>query len=68
MVSPSQRRAVVACARTAYQLGERRACRALAVHRAMVRYTSVKPHDAPVRQRLHEIAKDGRASAQSVCM
>jgi putative transposase len=58
MVSPSQCRAVVAWARAAFQLGERRACRALAVHRAMVRYESVKPDDAPVRRRLHEIAKD----------
>jgi putative transposase len=58
MVSPSQRRAVVAWAKTTYQLGERRACRALVIHRAMVRYESVKPDDAPVRRRLHEIAKD----------
>ena len=36
-VSPSQRRAVVAWARVAYPLGERRAGRALRVHRAMVR-------------------------------
>jgi putative transposase len=57
MVSPSQRRAVVAWARTAYRVGERRACRALAVHRAMIRYESVKPDDAPVRRRLHELAK-----------
>ncbi|HEY4305343.1 MAG TPA: hypothetical protein VGM82_12785 [Gemmatimonadaceae bacterium] len=42
-MSPGQRRAVVAWAKTAYQLGERRACRALVVHRAMVRYESVKP-------------------------
>ena len=58
MVSPSQRRAVVAWARAGYQLGERRACRALDLHRAMVRYESVKPDNAPVRRRLHEIAKD----------
>lgn len=58
MVSPSQRRAVVAWAETAYQIGERRACRALAIHRAMIRYESVKPDDTPVRRRLHELAKD----------
>jgi putative transposase len=45
-VGSSQRRAVVAWARTAYQVGERRACRALAMHRAMIRYESVKPDDA----------------------
>jgi putative transposase len=40
------------------RIGARRACRALAVHRAMIRYESVKPDDAPVRRRLHELAKD----------
>lgn len=58
MVSPSQRRAVVAWAQQAYQVSERRACRGLVIHRAMIRYQSVKPDDAPVRQRLHELAKD----------
>lgn len=58
MVSPSQRRAVVAWAQQAYQVSERRACRGFAIHRAMIRYRSVKPDDAPVRQRLRELAKD----------
>ena len=58
MVSPSQRRAVVAWAQQAYQVSERRACRGFAIHRAMIRYRSVKPDDAPVRRRLHELAKD----------
>lgn len=58
MVSPSQRRAVVGWAQDAYRMSERRACRALVVHRAMVRYQSVKPDDAPVRRRLHELARD----------
>jgi putative transposase len=58
MVSPSQRRAVVAWAQQAYQVSERRACRGFAIHRAMIRYRSVNPDDAPVRQRLRELAKD----------
>ena len=58
MVSPSERRAVVGWAREAYRVSERRACRALAVHRAIVRYRSVKPDDAPVRRRLHELSRD----------
>jgi transposase InsO family protein len=58
MVSPSQRRAVLAWAQHAYQVSERRACRGLAIHRAMIRYRSVKADDAPVRRRLHELAKD----------
>ena len=58
MVSPSQRRAVLAWAQQAYQVSERRACRGFAVHRAMIRYRSVKPDYAPVRRRLLELAKD----------
>jgi len=58
MVSPVQRRAVVDWAQEAYRVSERRACHALGVHRAMVRYQSVKPDDAPVRRRLHELARD----------
>ena len=58
MVSPSQRRAVLAWAQQAYQVSERRACRGFAIHRAMIRDRSVKPDDAPVRRRLQELAKD----------
>lgn len=58
MVSPAQRRAVVSWAQDAYRVSERRACHALRVHRALVRYQSVKPDDAPVRRRLHELARD----------
>jgi putative transposase len=56
MVSPVQRRAVVAWARDAYRVTERRACRALQIPRSVVRYRSVKPNDSPVRRRLHELA------------
>lgn len=58
MMSPSQRRAVLAWAQQAYQVSERRACRGFAIHRAMIRYRSVKPDDASLRRRLHELAKD----------
>lgn len=58
MVTPAQRRAVVGWAQEAYRVSERRACHALRVHRALVRYQSVKPDDAPVRRRLHELARD----------
>lgn len=57
MVSPRQRRATVAWAEAAYQLTERRACRALVINRALIRYRSVKPDDAVLRRRLHELAK-----------
>lgn len=58
MVSPAQRRAAVRGAQAAFQVSERRACRGLVIHRAMIRYQSVTPDDAPVRRRLHELAKD----------
>ncbi len=58
MVSPSQRRAIVSWAQIAYRVSERRACRGFGIHRAMIRYCSVKPDDAPVRRRLHELARD----------
>lgn len=51
LVSPSQRRAVLAWAQQASQVSERRACRGFAIHRAMIRYRSVKPDDARRRRR-----------------
>jgi putative transposase len=51
MVSPVQRRAVVAWAQQTYRVSERRAC--LPVSRSVVPYESVKPTEAPVRHRLH---------------
>lgn len=53
MVSPAQRRAVVAWAETSYRVSQHRACQAVGVHRSLVRYWSVKASDAPLRQRLH---------------
>jgi putative transposase len=56
MVSPAQRRAVVAWATNTYRVAERRACRALMIQRSSVRYQSVKPPDTAIRRRLHELA------------
>jgi putative transposase len=56
MVGPKPRRAVVAWAQETYRVSERRACRGLWVHRALVRDHSVKPDDAPLRGRLRELA------------
>lgn len=41
---------------TAYQLPERRACRAVGVARSSARYRSVRPSQEPLRRRLHELA------------
>lgn len=51
-----QRRAAVGWAREAYRLSARRACRVLGVSRRLVWYRSVRPDDAPLRRRLHELA------------
>jgi len=56
MVTPTQRREVVAWAQAAYGLAERQACRAVGVHRSLVRYRSVKPSQEPLRRRLRELA------------
>ena len=58
MVSPAQRRAVVDGAQQRFRVSQRSACHALVVHRSLITYRSVKPDDAPVRRRLHELAKD----------
>jgi putative transposase len=56
MVRPAQRREVVVWARSAYQLSERKACRAIGVSASFVRYRSRRPDQAPLRRRLRELA------------
>jgi putative transposase len=56
MVRPAARRALVHWAREAYQLSERRACRAVGVYRALLRYRSRRPSQQPLRARLRELA------------
>jgi putative transposase len=56
MVRPVQRRAVVAWAREAYRLSERRACRAVGIDRSFVRYRSIRPPQEALRKRLKELA------------
>lgn len=52
----SQCRLVVGWAREAYQISERRACRALPASRSSMRYQSRKPSREPLRRRLRELA------------
>jgi putative transposase len=56
VVSPALRRQLVAWTRQAYQLAERRACRALGEARSTVRYRSRKPDQGPLRARIRELA------------
>jgi len=48
----------VAWAERSYQLSQRRACRALAVSRASVRYIGIRPPQMALRQRIREITAD----------
>jgi putative transposase len=56
MVTPAERREAVAHLRTSFEVSERRACAALGVDRASVRYCSRRPDDAAVRARLRDLA------------
>lgn len=55
-MSPAQRRAGVRCAEQAYQVSERRTCRALGAARSSVRYRSVAPPREALRARIRELA------------
>ena len=55
MVTPAQRRAVVADVCTRRPLSLSQACRYVGVHRALVRYRSRRPPDTPLRARLAEL-------------
>ncbi len=56
-MTPALRRELVAWAQDAYQLPERRACRATGVARSSVQYRSRRPPQAPLRDRLRELAR-----------
>jgi hypothetical protein len=47
---------MVAWTEASWQVSQRRACRALGACRSTVRYVSVRPSQAPLRQRMHELA------------
>ena len=55
-MTPALRRELVAWAQEASQLTERRACRATGVARSTVTYRSRRPSQAPLRDRLRELA------------
>ena len=56
MVTPAVRREAVAHLRTFFEVSERRACAALGIDRASVRYRSRRPEDVHIRARLRELA------------
>jgi len=56
VVTPAVRREAVAYLRKTYAVSERRACRATGTDRSSVRYRSIKPDDAPIRERLRALS------------
>jgi putative transposase len=56
VVTPTLRRELVAWAQEAFQLTERRACRATDVARSIITYRSRQPAWAPLRTQLRELA------------
>ena len=60
MVRPVARREAVACLREQFQMSERRACGVLALDRKMIRYTSRKPPETELRERLRDLANESR--------
>jgi putative transposase len=57
MVTPAAKREAVAYLKSGYKVSERRACRALATDRASIRYRPRRPDDAPLRERIRELAR-----------
>lgn len=55
-MSPARRREICRELRESYRVSERRACRATGFHRGSLRYTSRKPEQVALRQRLRELA------------
>ncbi|WES30017.1 IS3 family transposase [Varunaivibrio sulfuroxidans] len=60
LVTPAARREAVAYLRRQYEVSERRACHATGTDRSSVRYRSIKPDDAPIRERLRALSAERR--------
>ena len=60
MVTPDARRKAVAHACAAHGVSQRRACKALSVDRTSVRYRSVRPDDAGLREAMKAVAGERR--------
>jgi hypothetical protein len=58
MVTPGAKREAVAHAREHHGVSERRACALVGVSRRVVRYQSIRPDDAPLRQWLRELVAE----------
>jgi putative transposase len=55
MVTPDAKRKAVAHACKVHGVSQRRACQALRIDRSTVRYTSIRPDDAPLREAMKAV-------------
>jgi putative transposase len=60
MVTPDVKRSAVAHACDAHGMSQRRACRVLAVDRSSIRYRSIRPDDADLRDAMKKVAAERR--------
>ena len=60
MVTPAAKREAVAHLKTEFEMSERRACEMIGCCRMTVRYASVRPDDAILRERMKAIAVERR--------
>lgn len=60
MVTPDAKRKVVAYACEVHGVSQRRACQGLRIDRSTVRYTSIRPDDAPLREAINAVAAERR--------
>ena len=60
MVTPDAKRTAVAHACTVHAVSQRRACLALKIDRSTVRYTSIRPDDALLREAMKAVAGERR--------
>jgi putative transposase len=60
MVTPAVKREAVVHLCSAFEVSERRACCAIPVHRATIRYRSRRPDDLGLRERLRTLAHERR--------
>ncbi len=60
MVTPGARREAVAHVCKEHDVSQRRACAILAIDRSSVRYCSVRPNDASIREAMKQVASERR--------
>lgn len=58
MVTPDAKRKAVAHACEMHGVSQRRACQTLRIDRSTVRYTSIRPDDAPLREAMKAVAAE----------